>query len=184
MSGKAETTDAPKAPAQPKAPPAPSLSRLAPDALVESIDGPVEVGSLVGKFTPVLTRMPDGSLGFRMMREIREVEAAAPRLEIGNADGQVVRVGLDHVFVRDDGREVRAADLVAGDRLRTGWTYPAGYQPPDAPEYAVGSRGRPWVAAVTVESIRQADVGPLVAVSVKETKNYFLTFGAGCRAQR
>lgn len=180
---KASETKAPAAAGKPKAPPAPSLSRLAADALVESIDGPVEIGTLIGKFTPVLTRMANGTLGFRMMREIREVDASAPRLEIENGDGQVVRVGLDHVFVREDGREIRAEQLAVGDRLEASWSYPAGYVPPDAGEYAAAARGVPWVPAVTIASIRQVDVGPLIAVSVNETRAYYLTFGARCRAQ-
>ena len=108
---------------KPKAPPPPTLTRLAGDAQVESIDGPLEIGGMVGKFLPVLTRVGDGSLGFRMMREVRQVEPAGRILRIVNAEGQSVRVGVGHVFVRADGKDVRAGDLVAGDRLEAGWTY-------------------------------------------------------------
>jgi hypothetical protein len=168
--------------AKPKPAPPPTFSRLAGDALVETIDGPVEVVKLVGKAAPVLTRFHGGALGFRMMREVREVGHGA-LVAIVNADGQRVCVGLEHVFVRADGREVRAGDLVPGDRLDAGWTYPAGYELPDAPEYASGQRGRPWDAAVVVAAVDPAGEGPLFGGSVNETKSYYLTFGARCRAQ-
>jgi hypothetical protein len=168
---------------KPKPAPPPSLTRLAGDALVETIDGPVPVIKLVGKVIPVLTRFRDGALGFRMMREIRELVAEAPLLEIENADGQRVCVGVDHVFVRAGGGDVRAGAIVPGDRLDAGWTYPAGYEIPDAAEYQQELRGRTWDATVRVRALREVGRGPLYACSVGETKSYYLTFGARSRAQ-
>lgn len=170
--------------AETKPKPQPTLTRLAPDALVETIDGPVPAVKLVAKVTPVLTRFRDGTLGFRMLREVREVEASGSLVELTNADGQTVRVGSSHVFVRADGREVRAGELVAGDRLEAGWTYPGGYVPPDAPEYAAAIRGRAFDASVLIEAVRKIGEGVLIGGSVNETGSYFLTFGARCRAQR
>lgn len=165
-----------------KPPASPTLTRLAGDALVETIDGPVELVKLVGKVMPVLTRFRDGSLGFRMMREIRQIEIG-PQIELENSDGQCVRVGSQHVFVRSGGAEVRAADVAPGDHLEPGWNYPSGYVVPDAPEYARDLRGRPWAPAIVIAAIRAAGEGPLFGFSVNETKSYFLTFGARCRAQ-
>ena len=79
---------------KPKAPPPPTMTRLAADAEVESIDGPVAIGGMVGKFVPVLTRLADGQLGFRMMREVREVEATGRILRVVDAGGRAVRVGV------------------------------------------------------------------------------------------
>lgn len=169
---------------KPKAPPPPTLTRLAADAEVESIDGPVAIGGMVGKFVPVLTRLPDGALGFRMMREIREVEASGRILRIVDVSGRAVRVGEGHVFLRADGREARASELAPGDALEAGWTYPAGYVLPDAPEYGAESRGRAWEPTVRVAAIEPAGSGPLFGFTVNETRNYFLTFGARSRAQR
>jgi hypothetical protein len=169
--------------ANPKPSPGPTLTRLASDALIETIDGPVEVDKLAGKAMPVLTRFPDGSLGFRMMREIRLVEPNGAMVELENGDGQTVRVGVAHVFVRSDGREVPAGDLAPGDRLEAGWSYPPGYELPDEQEYAAGVRGHPWKAAVMIVSVRPAGAGPLYGGSVNQTKGFFLTFGARCRAQ-
>ena len=167
--------------AKPKPPP--TLTRLAADALVETIDGPVAVVKLVGKAMPVLTRFQDGALGFRMMREVREVEAEGSLIELANADGQVVRVGAEHVFVRPDGRTVRARELTPGDRLQAGWSYPSGYVPPDAEEYDAAIRARPFEAAVVIASARRVGPGQLFGGSVNQTRNFFLTFGACCRAQ-
>lgn len=169
-------------PKKPKKPILPTLTRLAADSLVETIDGPVEIVKLVGKVMPVLTRFSDGQLGFRMMTQIRELEAEADLLRITNADGQVLRVGLEHVFVRADGSEARASELSVGDELDSGWTYPAGYELPDAPEYGE-SRGQAWKQPVVVRSIDPDGTGPLYGATVKETKAYYLTFGAQSRAQ-
>lgn len=166
-----------------KSPPPRTLTRLSADALVETIDGPVEIAKLVGKTIPVLTRMPEGSLGFRMMTQIREIEPDARLLALCNGDGQVVVVGADHVFVAAGGAEVRAADLAAGDRLESGWSYPPGYQIPDAEEYAPEIRARSWETPIVVRSCEPAGRGPVFGGSVSGTKTYFLTFGARCRAQ-
>jgi len=168
---------------KPKPPPPPTLSRLAEDALVETIDGPVEIVKLVGKVMPVLTRFRDGALGFRMMREIRQLDDG-DLYELVNGDQQRVRLGADHVLVRDDGSEARVADLKPGAALEPGWTYVPGYVPPDAPEYAREVRGAPWRRAVIVTTVTPVGRGPLYGFSVNETKRYFLTFGAMSRAQQ
>lgn len=167
---------------KPKPPPPPTLSRLAENALVESIDGPVEIVKLVGKVMPVLTRFRDGALGFRMMTAIRQLEDGE-LFELQNEDEQRVCLGGDHVLVRADGSEVRVRDIKPGDCLEPGWTYVAGYTPPDAAEYAPSVRGRPWDRAVVVTSVQPIGRGPQFGFSVNETKRYFLTFGAMSRAQ-
>lgn len=168
---------------KPKKPILPTLTRLAADSLVETIDGPVEIVKLVGKVMPVLTRFGDGQLGFRMMTQIRELESEAEILRLTNSDGQVLRVGRDHVFVRPTGEEVRAHELAPGDELDSGWSYPAGYELPDAEEYAADDRGKAWKTPVVVRQIEAGEKGPLYGATVKETKSYYLTFGACSRAQ-
>ena len=167
---------------KPKPPPPATLTRLAADSLVETIDGPVEIVKLVGKVMPVLTRFRDGALGFRMMREIRELDEG-DLYELVNSDEQRVRLGADHILVREDGSDVRVAEVRPGDRLHPGWSYVAGYTPPDAPEYAPDVRGQPFDRAVVVKSIAPAGRGQQFGFSVNETKRYFLTFGAMSRAQ-
>jgi len=168
---------------KPKKPILPTLTRLAADSLVETIDGPVEIVKLVGKVMPVLTRFQDGQLGFRMMTQIRELEPEADLLRLTNTDGQVLRVGTDHVFVRANGEEARASELAEGDELDSGWSYPPGYELPDAEEYGPDVRGKAWNNPVVIRKIESGERGPIYGASVKETKSYFLTFGAKARAQ-
>lgn len=167
---------------KPKPPPKPTLSRLAEDALVETIDGPVEIVKLVGKVMPVLTRFQDGALGFRMMREIRQLDDGDV-IELVNSDEQRVRLGAEHVLIREDGSEVSVRDVAPGEHLHPSWTYQAGYIPPDAAEYAPDSRDKPWQQAIIVASLVAVGRGALFGFSVNETKRYFLTFGAMSRAQ-
>jgi hypothetical protein len=118
-----------------------------------------------------------------MMSQVREIEPDAALLALRNSDGQIVVVGADHTFVTSQGADSRAADLRAGARLESGWTYPAGYEVPDAEEYAPGVRGQAWEAPILVQSCETAGRGPVFGASVSGTKTYFLTFGARCRAQ-
>jgi hypothetical protein len=168
---------------KPKPPPSPTLSRLAEDALVETIDGPVEIVKLVGKVMPVLTRFRDGALGFRMMREVRQAEDGEI-YELVTEDGQRVRLGAEHVVVREGGVEAQVRDLESGARLEPSWTYVEGYTPPDAPEYTTTTRGKPWSRAVLVTAIASVGRGAQYGFSVNETRRYFLTFGALSRAQK
>ncbi|MEO2167048.1 MAG: hypothetical protein ABGY42_02815 [bacterium] len=167
----------------PKPPPPPTLSRLAGESLIETIDGPTEIVKLTGKVMPVTTRLDDGSMGFRMMIHIREVEADAELVRLTNADGQNLTVGVDHIFVAADGSDVRAGDLQAGSLLEPGWSYPAGYEVPDAPEYADHIRGKAFPNAVRITACSEAGRGPVYGATVKQTAAYFLTFGAKSRAQ-
>lgn len=169
---------------QPKPPPPPTLTCLAAASLIETIDGPVEIVKLAGKSTPVLTRLCDGRLGFRMMSQVREIASETPLLRLFNADRQEVVVGASHVFLAPGGKEVAARDLSEGALLESSWTYPAGYEIPDAEEYSLEVRGRPWQPALRVIRIEPVGAGPAFGASVSDTKTYFLTFGAHCRAQR
>ena len=170
-------------PKQPKKPILPTCSRLAAEALVETIDGPVQIIKLVGKVMPVLTRFPGGKLGFRMMTQIRELEAEAELIRLTNGDGQVVRVGVDHVFLRADGQQMRASELVGEDLLDSSWSYPEGYAIPNAPEYSEEVRATAWKTPVVIRRVERGETGPLYGATVKETKSYYLTFGARSRAQ-
>ena len=170
-------------PKKPKKPILPTLTRLSADSLIETIDGPVQIVKLVGKVMPVLTRFSDGELGFRMMTQIRELEPQAERLRFTNGDGQVLCVGLEHVFRRANGDEVRASELAVGDELESSWSYPTDYELPDAAEYGAEVRGKAWKTPVFIKEIDEVEPGPVYGATVKETKSYYLTFGACSRAQ-
>ena len=168
---------------KPKKPPPPTRSRLSGSALVETIDGPVEILTLVGKVMPVTTRFSDGTIGFRMMINIREIAAEAPLLKFRNQDGQSVVVGAEHVFVAADGSPITADAVEEGTELASGWSYPEGYVVPDAPEYAEHLRGKTFTNTTRVTGRVGAGVGPVYGATVKETASYFLTFGACSFAQ-
>lgn len=167
----------------PKKPPPPSRSRLAGNALVETIDGPTPILTLVGKVMPVTTRFPDGRLGFRMMINIREISPDESLITLRNEDGQSVTVGVEHQFLQADGNAIAATDVVVGTELDAGWSYPAGYVIPDAPEYAAHLRGKPFAKPIRVVSVEDGGRGPVYGATVKQTASYYLTFGACSLAQ-
>lgn len=168
---------------KPKPPPPPTLARLAAESLIETIDGPAPIVKLVGKSTPVATRLPDGRVGFRMMSQVREVEAEAEILRVRSEDGGEALVGAGHVFLRAGGGEVRAGELRPGDRLEALWSYPEGYRIPDEEGFAPRLRGQVWTPGVVVAACERAGRGPLYGASVRETKCFLLSFGALSRAQ-
>ncbi len=167
----------------PKPPPLPTRSRLAESTLVETIDGPTPIVELLGKVMPVLTRFPDGRLGFRMMSQVRRLEVEEELVDLVVVGGRSVRLGGEHTVYTAEGGQQRVADLRPGANLEPGWTYPAGYSIRDLPEYDTAFRGREWSEPVVVQEIRPVGAGPVVGVTVRETASYFLTIGVRCRAQ-
>jgi hypothetical protein len=168
---------------KPKKPPPPTHSRLAGSALVETIDGPVEILTLVGKVMPVTTRLADGTIGFRMMINIRELAPEVPLLQFRNEEGQSILVGAEHIFVAADGSPIAAEAVQEGTELASGWSYPEGYIVPDAPEYAAHLRGKAFSNTVRIAGRGDAGSGPVYGATVKQTASYFLTFGACSLAQ-
>ena len=92
-------------------------------------------------------------------------------------------MGREHVFRRADGQEVTADALAEGDALESSWSYPADYAVPDAEEYGAEVRGKAWRPPVFIRDIAAVEPGPVFGATVKETKSYYLTFGACSRAQ-
>ncbi len=168
---------------KPKKPPPPTHSRLSGSALVETIDGPVKILTLVGKVMPVTTRFADGAIGFRMMINIREIAAEVPLLRFHNADGQSIVVGTEHVFLAADGSPIAAEAVQEGTELASGWSYPEGYVVPDAPEYAPHLRGKAFSNSIRITGREEAGRGTVYGATVKQTASYFLTFGACSLAQ-
>ncbi len=166
-----------------KPPPLPTRSRLAESTLVETIDGPTPIVELLGKVMPVLTRCPDGQLGFRMMSQVRRLEVEEDLFDLVTVGGRSVRLGGEHTVYTAEGGQQRVADLRPGATLEPGWTYPAGYPVRDLPEYGAAFRGREWSVPIVVQELRPAGTGPVVGVTVRETASYFLTIGVRCRAQ-
>ena len=107
------------------------MTHLTADALIEAIDGPTVVGSLEGKSMPILTRLPNGKLGFRIMGKFGKSASPAGILRVTLENGQTIRVAGEQVFFRKGLEEVRAAELAPGDGLEPSWDYRDAYSPPD-----------------------------------------------------
>lgn len=149
---------------------------LAADALIEAIDGPVAVGTLEGKSIPVLTRFPDGRIGFRMMGKFAKAPAPAPVLKVTFENGKSVRVGMDQVFLKKPATPVKAADLKPGDGIELCWDYRDGYRPPDL------EGRRPADRTLLVESVAPDGEAETFGAPIRETGVFFLHCGAMLKA--
>jgi hypothetical protein len=152
------------------------MASLAPDALLEAIDGPALVGTLEGKSMPILTRLPNGRLGFRIMGKFVRSATALPIVRVGLENGRAVRVGAGQIFFKKGMVEVAASELRPGDALEPSWDYPDGYRPPDVPER------RPADGALLVSSVSPEGEAETFSAPIRETGRFFLTCGALLKA--
>lgn len=151
------------------------MTALAADAQIEAIDGPAAVGPLEGKSMPVLTRFPDGRIGFRMMGKFQKT-GPVPVLKVTFENGKSVRVGPEQLFVKKDGATVTAADLRPDDAVAPSWDYRAGYRPPDLPDR------RPADGTLLVKSVSPDGEAEVLGAPVRETGVFFLACGALLKA--
>ncbi len=105
------------------------------DTTVWTIYGPRKFKDMVGKKVPVLTRLADGTMAFRMMRKIRKTREDSDilkvTLEYGSKNGRktsVIRLTPDHnLFLKRRGQfgiiKVAAKDLKVGDSLASVYRY-------------------------------------------------------------
>lgn len=152
------------------------MASLTAEAQVEAIDGPNDVGALEGKSMPILTRLPNGKIGFRMMGKFVKAPEPKPIVKLTLENGRAVRVGAEQIFFTKDGREVAAKDLRAGEALVPSWHYPPGYAPPDVPDR------RPDDGALLVSAVAEDGVGEVFHAPIRETGIFFLTIGPLCKA--
>ncbi len=152
------------------------MASLASDALVEAIDGPTPVGTLEGKSMPVLTRLPTGRLGFRIMGKFAKSATAVPVVRVGLENGKTVRVGAGQIFFKKGMAEVAASELRPGDALEPSWDYRDGYRPPDL------SERRPADGSLLVASVAADGEAETFSAPIRETGRFFLTCGALLKA--
>ncbi len=152
------------------------MTHLAADALIEAIDGPAVVGSLEGKSMPILTRLPNGKLGFRMMGKFAKSAAPGPVVRVILENGQSIRTGVEQVFFRKGMEEVRAAELAPGDGLEPAWDYRAAYRPPDLPD------SRPADGTLRVVTVAPDGEAETFSAPIRETGKFFATCGALLKA--
>jgi hypothetical protein len=144
--------------------------------LIETVDGPLAIASLVGKSMPVLTRLPTRQIGFRLMTKIACTATGVDVVRVTFENGHSAVVDREHVFYAPDGVERRAATLEAGELLDTSFHFPTGYVYRRMDGTTETSAGGLHVTAI--EPSGTADV---FSGAVNETHAYFLTAGVLCR---
>jgi len=150
---------------------------LTGESLIETVDGPVAIGGLVGKSITVMTRLPNGRIGFRLLTKIAVTATAVPVLRVTFDNGQFVVVDHGHVFYDRDGIERPVVTLAPGDLLDSSAHFPEGYvfrRMDGSTQVSAGA-----VAVARVETAGEADVYGGI---VNETGRYFVTAGVLCKA--
>ncbi len=150
---------------------------LSGDSLIETVDGPLAIASLVGKSMPVLTRLPDHRIGFRLMTKIACAATGTPVVRVTLDNGQAVIVDRGHVFYAH-GMVERAVDSLAiGEMLDTSFHFPAGYE-----FRRVDGGSEISAGGVRVQAIADAGTADVFTGIVNETGCYFATAGVLCKA--
>jgi len=149
---------------------------LGAGSLIETVDGPLAIASLGGKSMPVLTRLADGRVGFRLMTKIARTGSGVAVLRVSFDNGQSVVVDRGHVFYAPGMVERPAASLAAGDLLDTSFHFPAGYMFRHTDGTTETSAG-----AVRVAAVEDAGTADVFGGLVNETHCYFLTAGILCK---
>jgi hypothetical protein len=150
---------------------------LSGDSLVETVDGPMAIAKLAGKSMPVLTRLPSGQVGFRLMSEVACSTPGVPVVRVTFDNGQAVVVEPAHVFYRKGMEPCAAKALAPGDLLETSFHFPEGY----VLERMDGTT-EPSAGAVRVAAIEDAGTADVFTAKVNETAAYFTTAGVLCQA--
>ena len=150
---------------------------LTGDSAIETVDGPVAIGTLVGKSITVMTRLPNGQIGFRLFTKIALTASAVPVVRVTFDNGRSVTVDEGHVFYARDGAERPVTDLAAGELLDTSAHFPVGY----VYRLMDGSE-RVSAGATAVVSVEPAGEADVFGGIVNETGRYFLTAGVLCKA--
>lgn len=149
-----------------------SARGLPGDCMIETAEGPVAMGETPGKGFAVMTRLPDGRIGFRQLIKV-VTSGPVPLVRIVLDRGHAVVAAHGHVFYRHGMVPVAAAELAPGDLLETAFHYREGYVPPDA----VRPVTQP---AIAVRAVEPAGEGQVYTGTVRDTHHLFLTAGVLC----
>ncbi len=150
---------------------------LGADSLIETVDGPLAIASLVGKSMPVLTRLPHHRIGFRLMTKITCIATGVPVLQVTLDNGQSVTVDRGHVFYAHGMTERPVTSLMVGEMLDTSFHFPAGYELQRMDGGTEISAG-----GLRVQAIGDAGTADVFTGIVNETGCYFATAGVLCKA--
>jgi len=150
---------------------------LAGDSLIETVDGPLTIASLVGKSMPVLTRLPGQRLGFRLMTKIACTANGVPVVRVTFDNGLHIVVDRGHVFYARDMVERAAGALQPDELLDTSFHFPPGYEFRRMDGTTEASTG-----SVRVRSIEDAGTADVFTGLVNESGCFFATAGVLCKA--
>lgn len=154
------------------------MTGLAQHTLIEAVDGPAAIRDLVAKGMPVLTRLPSGARGFRILSKVTASAEPVTVFRIVLDNGQVATVGTDQIVYRSGLIAVRASEVRPGDLLEASFHYPSGYRVRDAAGLEVAASGHAGLLVVAAE-VAGTDV--VYAGRVNETGCLFLTSGILCQ---
>jgi len=145
---------------------------IASDTKLETPEGPLTIKTVGTSPTAVMTRTDDGMVRFAMTTEVRALGAAQPVLRIALENGRALRVAPEQILFAPDLREVRAADLRAGDELLNAFAFPVGY------EYRADD-GQPRTSngAVAVTAVEPAGKAELYTLRVARTGRFVFSSG-------
>jgi len=150
---------------------------LSGDSLIETVDGPLAIASLVGKSMPVLTRLPQHRIGFRLMTKTACAATGVPVVQVTFDNGQAVVVDRSHVFYAHGMVERPVESLRIDELLDTSFHFPAGYEfgrMDGSTEISAGG--------LRVQAITDAGTADVFTGIVNETGCYFATAGVLCKA--
>lgn len=145
---------------------------LSSQALVETAEGPVVMHETPNKGFAVLTRLPDGGLGFRQLIKVLSQDAV-PLVRVVLDSGHSIVAATGHPFFKKGMQATAAADLKAGDSLETAFRYPDGYLP-------AGVTRAPNAWGISVTKVEPAGEGPVMTGTVRDTHALFVTAGVLC----
>jgi hypothetical protein len=146
------------------------------DSLIETVDGPLAIAALVGKPMPVLTRLLNGQVGFRLMTKIACTTTGIGVVRVTFDNGRSVVVDRSHIFFGPDKVERPVGAIAAGEVLDSSFHFPSGYvfrRTDGATETSAGG--------VRVAAIEDAGTADVFGGIVNETHCYFLTAGVLCK---
>ncbi len=149
---------------------------LSGDSLIETVDGPVAIGGLAGKSTVVMTRLPSGTIGFRLFTKIAVTAADVPVLRVSFDNGHSIVVDHGHVFYARGEVERPVTELEPGEPLDTSFHFPEGYL-----LRRMDGTIEPSVGAVRVTAVEPAGTADVYGGVVNETGRYFVTAGVLCK---
>jgi len=145
---------------------------LAETCLVETAEGPVVMSGTPKKGFAVMTRMPNGELGFRQLIRVERREGV-PLVRVRLDNGHRFVVARDHPVYRAGMQPAPAEELAAGDALESAFRYPDGYLLGETDEVPAG-----W--GIHVVGIEPAGDGTVMFGTVRDTHQLFVTAGVLC----